>query len=120
MNGRVDEDRRALIDVRVGRTGVDGLLTITVWIDTAFNGFFVFPKQLIDQLGLQQEAATEAMLADGSRVTLESYVCSLEWFGKIIPAQVIANDGKLPLLGTELLDNLQLTVNYRDRTLSLD
>ena len=91
----------------MGRSRIDELLTITVWIDTAFNGFFVFSRQLIDQLGLQQEAATEAILADGNRVTLESYVCFLEWFGKIIPTQVIANDGKLPLLGTELLDNHQ-------------
>ncbi|MDZ4689567.1 MAG: hypothetical protein SH850_31205 [Planctomycetaceae bacterium] len=120
MNGRVDEHRRALLDVRVGKTSIEELTTITAWIDTAFNGGFVFPQPLIGQLGLPQEAATEAILADGSRVMLESYLCVLEWFGKLIPAQVIANEGKFPLLGTELLDQRTLTINYRDQTVSLE
>jgi hypothetical protein len=42
-------------------------------------------------------------LADGNRVTLESFACHVEWFGELIPAQVIGNTGKMPLLGTELL-----------------
>jgi predicted aspartyl protease len=68
----------------------DGSSQLAVWIDTAFNGFFVFPRDLIEDLGLHQEAATEAILADGKRVTLESYVCYVEWFGKSVAAQVIA------------------------------
>jgi predicted aspartyl protease len=86
LTGRVDEDRRALVDVRVGSTEADELSTITVWIDTAFNGCFVFPNQLIDKLGLQQVAATEAILADGNQVTLESYVCFVDsWNGSVEP-----------------------------------
>ncbi|MFO0968146.1 MAG: clan AA aspartic protease [Gemmataceae bacterium] len=85
---------------------------VTVWIDTAFNGFFVFPRELIEKLGLQQEAATEAILADGNRVTLESFGCHVEWFGEVRQAQVIANDGKLPLLGTELLAKRKLLIDY--------
>jgi clan AA aspartic protease len=92
---------------------------ITVWIDTAFNEFLVFPQKLIDDLGLTQEAATEAILADGSRVILESFVASIEWFGDILRAQVIANDGKLPLLGTELLSNHRLLVDYQDKSVTI-
>ncbi len=91
-----------------------------MWIDTAFNGHFVFPQQLIEQLGLTQFAATDAVLADGSYVTLESYVCYIDWFGSIVPAQVIANDGKLPLLGTELLSNRNLHIDYANRRLTLN
>jgi clan AA aspartic protease len=114
LNGRVDESRRALLEVEIRRKASEKPTVVTVWIDTAFTGFFVFPQQMIEDLGLEQEAATEAILADGSRVTLESYVCYLEWFGKTISAQVIANDGKLPLLGTELLVNRKLLVDYVD------
>jgi clan AA aspartic protease len=120
VNGRVDEHRRALWEVRVGGANAEELTTITAWIDTAFNGCFVFPQSLIDQLGLPQEAATEAILADGGCVLLASYLCVLEWFGTRILAQVIANDGKFPLLGTELLDRHTLTINYRDQTVSLE
>ena len=78
---------------------------MTAWIDTAFDGHLVFPLPLIQELELQSLVDTEAILADGRKVTLETFVCYLDWFGRLIPLQVIANDGKLPLLGTGLLEN---------------
>ncbi len=75
---------------------------------------------MVDELGLKQEALAEAVLADGSRVTLESYVCYVNWFGEILAAQVIANDGKLPLLGTEFLANRRLVIDYTVGTVSID
>lgn len=119
MNGWVDESLRALVEVTVGPAKTRPSQLITVWIDTAFNGFLVFPQKLINDLGLTQEAATEAVLADGSRVILESFVASIEWFGDIVRAQVIANDGKLPLLGTELLANHRLLVDYQDKSVTI-
>ncbi len=119
MNGQVDKAHRALIDVEIRHKASEEPTLITVWVDTAFNGYFVFPRPMIEDLGLQQEAATEAILADGSRVTLESFVCYIEWFGETIVAQVIGNDGKLPLLGTELLVNRRLLVDYIDGTVSI-
>jgi len=120
LNGRVDDLLRALIDVPVGSHRSDDRTDVTAWIDTAFNGQFVFTRRHIEQLRLEQLAATEAILADGSKVMLESYVCYMQWFGVVIAAQVIANDGQLPLLGTELLANRVLLIDYANRRLSLD
>lgn len=119
MNGRVDDALRALLDVSVRRTPSEPPSPLTVWVDTACNGHFVLSQDKIDELGLQQHAATDAILADGSRVTLESYVCFVEWFGQWVPAQVIANDGRFPLLGTELLAERVLTVDYAERKLTV-
>ena len=112
MNGRVDQSSRALLDVAIRRSESDVPTVVAVWIDTAFDGFFVFPQEMITELSLEQEAATEAILADGSRVTLESFACYVDWFGELIRAQVIANAGKLPLLGTELLSKRKLLIDY--------
>jgi hypothetical protein len=70
-------------------------------------------------LGLKQDAATEAILADGSCITLESCVCYVDWFGTLIEAQVIANQGKLPLLGTELLAGHRFVIDYMERAVVL-
>ena len=45
MNGRVDESLRALIDVAIRRDETEMPTVVTAWIDTAFNGFLVFPKK---------------------------------------------------------------------------
>lgn len=37
----------------------------------------------------------------------------------MIPVQVIANDGEFPLLGTALLDERCLLIDYRERSLEL-
>jgi clan AA aspartic protease len=119
LNGRVDEALRALVDIAIRRTESEAPTVITVWIDTAFNGFLVFPHKMIAQLALDQEAATEAVLADGSHVTLESFACYVEWFGETVRAQVIGNTGKLPLLGTELLAKRTLLIEYTTGIVSI-
>jgi clan AA aspartic protease len=112
LNGRVDESLRALVDVTIRRAEEEAPAVVAVWVDTAFNGFLVFPQEMIEKLELQQEAAAEAVLADGSRVTLESFACYVEWFGNVLPAQVIGNNAKMPLLGTELLKKTKLLIDY--------
>jgi hypothetical protein len=70
-------------------------------------------------LGLPQDAASEAVLADGSRVELESFVCYLDWFGGTYRTQAVATDGAYPLLGTQLLARRRLVIDYMAGTVEL-
>jgi clan AA aspartic protease len=119
LKGLVGDSLRALIDIRISANASTPGHSVSVWIDTAFNGYLVCNRGLIQQLGLTQWAATDAVLADGSRITLESYIASIEWFGANVEVQVIANDGGLPLLGTELLAERLLQVDYKNRTVAI-
>ncbi len=119
MNGKVDENNRALLPVDVRAYLRSESFGLEVWVDTAFDGHFVFSSNLIKELDLETLVETEAVLADGSTVVLQTYVCYLEWFGKRIAAQVVANEGRLPLLGTALLDDRNLAIDYREKTLTL-
>lgn len=120
MIGRGDDRNRALIDLEVRRTRNSRGATVTAWIDTAFDGHLVFPRSLIQELQRESLVETEATLADVRTVTLETFVCYLEWFGRVIALQVVANVGKLPLLGTGLLDRHVLHVDYVKKQLTLD
>jgi clan AA aspartic protease len=120
VRGNVDELNRALITISVG-SEVDGRFEdVIAWIDTAFDGHLVFPASLIDRLGLESLVETEAILADGSKVALTTFLCYLDWFGQRIPVQAIANEGRFPLLGTELLNGHELSISYVSRELRLD
>ena len=104
MNGIVHEKLRALLRVPVSASRGGERREISVWIDTAFNGGLVIPKNQIEQLGLVQESSAEAILADGQLVELETYCCFLDWFGQTCETQIVANESEFPLLGTMLLD----------------
>ncbi len=119
MNGIVDEQLRALVNVPVA-CSVDGQRKeIAVWVDTAFNGGLIIPKCMISELGLMKESSTDAILADGNLVELETYACFFDWFGNTYETQIIANAGKFPLLGTMLLEGRRLIVDYYVRTVEL-
>ena len=118
--GKVDERGRALLNVRIASKLTGKYSTVTAWIDTAFDGHLVFSRELIESLNLETLVETEAVLADGSKVTLDTYICFVQWFGKRLPLQVIANDGRFPLLGTGLLEQRVLHIDYGQKTLSLD
>jgi clan AA aspartic protease len=120
MNGTVDDDLRALLDVQIGSAPNGGKSTVVVWVDTAFNGGLVLPRHEIQRLGLKESSSTLATLADGQQVELPTYACYLDWFGREYRTQIVANEGAHPLLGTMLLDGYDLHVSYKRRTVTLD
>lgn len=119
MSGYVDGNNRALFSVSVRSTPSGEGTTLEAWIDTAFDGHFVFSSNLIESLGLESLVETEAILADGTKVTLETFVAYLDWFEDSIPVQVVANEGQFPLLGTALLANRRLLIDYQQRTVEV-
>jgi predicted aspartyl protease len=117
--GLVDDQLRALLRVP-GSASRDGDRTdLEVWVDTAFNGGLTIPRVQVAALGLSKESSAEAILADGRTVELETFACFLDWFGNTYETQIVASDGKFPLLGTMLLDGHVLNVNYGARTVEL-
>jgi hypothetical protein len=44
----------------------------------------------------------------------------IDWFGEEYSIQVVANEGRIPLLGTQLLDRRKLIVDYELKTLVLE
>jgi clan AA aspartic protease len=120
MNGRIDDSGRALLSLGVRLVDSTETHELIVWVDTAFDGELVVPAATINALGLQQSAAVQATLADGTQVVLETYHCELNWFGSWRKVEVVANEGRLPLLGVGLLRHRRLVADYRTNELTLD
>jgi clan AA aspartic protease len=120
VNGRGDDEDRALliIGLRPGRRAIP--VDITVWIDTAFTGDLVLPRSQIASLGLPVKMAVPAVLADGTEIEVDTYSAYLDWFGRARRIEVISNDGRFPLLGMGLLRGRMLYIDYAAGTLTLD
>jgi predicted aspartyl protease len=93
MIGFVDEELRAFVEIAFLIEGRDSSKSMMVWVDTAFNGGLVVSREKITELELMPASITEAILADGQLVQLQTFSCSIHWFGKVYRTQVIANDG---------------------------
>ncbi len=119
MTGRVDGDGRALLRVPLAATANGPRTEVEAWVDTAFNGALTMPRAVATGLGLADGMSTDALLADGSRVVLDSFVCYLDWFGGTYLTQAVATDGAHPLLGTQLLAGRRLVVDYAASTVEL-
>ena len=120
MKGFVDHLGHAFIMIHVRASDVAALHGVQAWIDTGFNGDLVLPQQTIDDLELAASGTVKAALADGSVVTLQRYLCLVEWFGTERELEVVANSGEYPLLGVGLLVGLDLHISYRTGEITIE
>ena len=120
MNGHVDHSGRALVKLSLRSFHNEEPSDLLVWVDTAFTGELVLPRETVEELGLQQSAAVEASLADGTEVVLETYSCLIDWHSVERQIEVIANDGKMPLMGVGLLLDRRLEIDYPNRTVVIE
>jgi clan AA aspartic protease len=115
VNGFVDDQLWALLPVLVSASRDGNGTEILAWIDTAFNGGLAIPRNLVADLGLVEVSYVEAILADGKSVELPLFRCIIDWFGNRYETEIAASDGKFPLLGTMLLADRDLHIDYKAR-----
>lgn len=60
MIGIVDNDLRALLEVQVGSLPNGPRTMVVVWVDTAFNGGLVLPRQEVSHADRRQRRGTSA------------------------------------------------------------
>lgn len=119
MKGFVDDQLRALLPVPVSAS-LDGNRTeILAWIDTAFNGGLAIPRKLAAELELVEVSYVAAILADGKSVELPLFKCIIDWFGNRYETEIAASEGTFALLGTMLLADRDLRIDYKARTVEL-
>jgi clan AA aspartic protease len=119
MTGLVDSSGRALIRVRVKHPTESSELELEIWIDTGFTGELVLPSNHVASLGLPLGPAVKAALADGSEIQLDAYTCLIDWFGEWKRIEVVANQGRFPLLGFGLLRGRVLHIDYAANSLEI-
>lgn len=112
--GSVDASREAHLQIQFSNgKSVDCVL------DTGFDGALMLPRALADELALVPLGSTECKLAGSTRVTLDVALGEIIWLGEQRAAEVIISDDADMLIGTELLNRTELTINYVACTVSI-
>lgn len=85
-------------------------------LDTGFVGFLTLPPAVVAALALPLSHTTSAYLADGSRVFLDVHKATVLWDGAERPVEVLSTGGEA-LLGTSLLDECEVCIQFTSRGL---
>ncbi len=85
-------------------------MKIEAVIDTGFNGFLTLGLTLVRAPRLPSASSRRATLADGSMISLNVYLASVQWHGTTVEALVIEESGGPPA-GMSLLQGRRVTVD---------
>jgi clan AA aspartic protease len=88
-------------------------LPIEFVIDTGFTGYLCLPPETVSLLGLPFMYDLPANLADNSEVLLPVHEAIVLWDGEEREVLVIGT-GRRPLLGTVLLDEQELVIQFTE------
>ncbi|MFB8792200.1 MAG: clan AA aspartic protease [Potamolinea sp.] len=86
-------------------------LSIEFVIDTGFTDYLCLPPEAVALLGLPFKYAMPVNLADNSEVILPVHEAVILWDGEEREVRVLAT-GRRPLLGTALLEEHELVVQF--------
>ena len=117
--GQIADGRRPTISASVHSSIKAAGEAFDLWIDTGFDGHLLLPNSDIQRLGLDELGLGNVILADGLTVELVSYYGMVQWFGEWLALQVIASDNGSRLLGTALLADCEVTLNFSTGTVEI-
>lgn len=113
VEGRVTDQLEALAPVRLMAGGV-----VECLVDTGANCALVLPYSVVDELGLPVVGRVDDLGTVGEETTSADIAyAQIEWLGEVRYVEVIVKNSFI--LGTQLLADARLVVDYPGRTLTI-
>ena len=94
-------------------------IKVEALIDTGFSGELCLPKSLICGLDLKLIDTTLAELANGDLVEFNIYKIKIIWDNKVKEAAVFDTNSEEALIGTGLLSDKLLIVNFANQQITI-
>ena len=88
-------------------------------VDTGFNGYLCVPKSLLINSTWRAIGTEEFEMATGAIAEQAIYLGEVVFDGRAAPVYVVATHARDILIGTKLLRNKMLTVNFKTRHVTI-
>jgi clan AA aspartic protease len=92
----------------------DEEINIPTMVDTGYNGELILPESKIHKLNLEYVGTIDGELANGELIEMKLFKGRLQWIGGIVEVAIGSTESESPLLGTLLLTDCELHVNFRN------
>jgi clan AA aspartic protease len=112
VTGQVLE-RRPLLTIVFRLEGMPNL-GIEFVVDTGFTDYLTLPEEAIAAMRLPFSHRAYGTLADGKPIEFDVYAATVLWSDEECVVPVVAT-GKRPLLGTSLLEQHELRIEFVER-----
>ncbi len=89
-------------------------------IDTGYNGEVILPEHRVQEMGLEFLGTIDNELADGRVVEIEFFRGRIKWFDDVQEVAIGASQSDDTLLGTLLLANCELNVNFKQGSVKIE
>jgi len=120
IHGHVDFSRLApVVDIKLV-SGKNGEIELAAIIDTGYNGEVILSENKIHEMGLEFLGTIDTELADGEIVELELFRGRIKWFDTIREIAIGASQSDDVLLGTLLLADCELYVNFKEGSVRIE
>ena len=116
--GFVNESDEPVIEVKLD-LGKEKRLVNAV-IDTGFNGYISVPKKLIDESDWDFLGIEEYELASGELMRERVFLGRIEIGTEKLAVFILSSNSSDTLVGTKLLRNRLLIINFADKTLKIE
>jgi predicted aspartyl protease len=112
--GRLSSSGLPVVTIRLAGIELDAI------IDTGFDGMLQLPEPLRLPLDPPVHSQVNYLLGVGQRVTALTYKVAVEFDGVEIEAETVFADPGEVLIGSELLTDYCLTIDYPAATVTLE
>jgi clan AA aspartic protease len=100
--------------IQIEIIGLDGSRhPLRAVVDTGYNGYITLPTLLINSLGLASSGKVRGMLADGTTISMSTYLADVAWLNEIKRIVVTEAEGG-PLIGMALLEHSRVMIDVID------
>ncbi|OGH59936.1 MAG: hypothetical protein A3G34_05810 [Candidatus Lindowbacteria bacterium RIFCSPLOWO2_12_FULL_62_27] len=87
-------------------------MTVSAVIDTGFNEYLSVPARLLKRLGWNRIGIETYELASGEKMESDTYLGIVIFGGKRRQVVAVAGSPSEVLIGTRLLDGMELRINF--------
>jgi clan AA aspartic protease len=94
-------------------------IQIEAVVDTGFEGLLCLPMEVAQWIGCEIAGWGELKLVDGNEKRFPTVWCDVDLLGASARVRAFVTELEDPLIGTELLENCQLTMDFDSGSVQL-
>ena len=114
IDGIVTDDGVPAIGVQIGDQRWQAI------IDTGFNGELELPERLRSHVNAQFVGRATSLLAANQRIEEDVFLVDFPFDGRTVRVQATFVDGDEVLIGTRMLGDYRLRIDFPARTVAID